>query len=105
MTRWASHRGGPPSSQSKALASGPSSEAPETAPFFEWEQPPRSSGEPRSETNTQPTDRGGGLGQAEPWLGQFGDSLLVGANRYFEPVAERRADHAHALDDQACARG
>ena len=47
---------------------------------------------------------GGSFVQAEPWLGQFGDSLLVGANRFFEPLAERRADHAHALDDQTCAR-
>jgi hypothetical protein len=45
------------------------------------------------------------LGQTEPWLGQFGDGLLVGANRFLEPVAERRADHAHALDDQTRARG
>jgi uncharacterized protein YndB with AHSA1/START domain len=41
---------------------------------------------------------------AEPWLGQLGDGLLVGADRVLEPVAERRADHAHALDDQTRAR-
>ena len=37
-------------------------------------------------------------------LGQFGDGLLVGADRLFEPVAERRADHAHAFDDQTRTR-
>ena len=46
-----------------------------------------------------PGDRPG-----ESGLGQVGDRLLVGADRVFEPVAERCADDAHALDDQACAR-
>src|SRR5829696_9033115 len=47
----------------------------------------------------------GRAASSEPWSGQVGDSLLVSRNRCFEPLAERRANHAQALDDQACARG
>jgi hypothetical protein len=36
------------------------------------------------------------------WSGELGDSLLVSGNRFFEPLAEPRANHAQALADQAC---
>src|SRR4051812_2334360 len=50
----------------------------------------------QSKPATQPT-RGGMFRHSEPWLGELGDRLLVGANRLFEPVTERHADDAHTL--------